>query len=146
MSYKIKLLRDDAKMPTRGSDFAVGYDLYAAIPDSGTVVIPAHSKQPIPLGISSELPDGVGAFIFARSGIACKSGIRPANCVGVIDPDYRGEWVACLFNDSDTDFTVKTGDRVAQVVFKKVELPELELADVLEDSVRGNGGFGSTGK
>lgn len=146
MNVQIKLLRDNAKLPTRGSDSAVGYDLYAAPVDNQPIVIKAHGFASIPLGISTSFDDGIGAFIFARSGIACKNGIRPANCVGVIDPDYRGEWQACLRNDSDVDFTVESGMRVAQVVFKQVELPAFERVSELSSSLRGEGGFGSTGK
>lgn len=146
MKVLFKRVDENAKLPTRGSAQAIGYDVYAYIPNNGSVIVSAHGSEMISLGISAVLPDGVGAFLMARSGLACKHGIRPSNCVGLIDPDYRGEWKMSLRNDTDKDFTITHGDRIGQVVFKRAEFPEFSEVDELPTSDRGEGGFGSTGK
>lgn len=140
---KIKLLTDTAQVPTRGSDYAAGYDLYA----DDTVAIPAGATALIPTGLQIELPNECWAGIYARSGLATKQGLRPANCVGVIDPDYRGEWLVALHNDSNTTRLVSQGDRIAQFVlhYNIHPIDEIEIVDELTPTERGAGGFGSTG-
>lgn len=140
---KIKLLTDTAKVPTRGSQYAAGYDLYADI--SNEVWIPENSNTLIGTGISAEIPEGYFGALFARSGLATKRGLRPANCVGVIDSDYRGEIKVALFNDSDTPAVIKPQERIAQLVILPYANIELEVVDELKETVRGEGGFGSTG-
>ena len=142
---KIKLLREGAQIPTRGSNAAAGYDLYAAI--DGPVTIQPQTMQKIGSGVAIAIsqPNYFGA-IFARSGMATKRGLRPANAVGVIDADYRGEVIVPLYNDSDEPQTIYPGDRVAQLVFMPfTTVREFEVVDDLDTTDRGAGGFGSTG-
>lgn len=145
VSVQIKKLKENANIPQRGSEYSAGYDLYACI-DEETVIIPPHSTVKIGTGISLALPNGYFGAIFARSGLAAKEGLRPANCVGVADSDYRGEYIVALHNDTDTQKSVKNGDRIAQLVV----MPFLEVAfeetETLDETARGEGGFGSTGK
>lgn len=144
MTINIKKLSTDAKIPTRGSEYAAGYDLYACTYPSFTTIHPQQCAK-ISTGIALEIPEGYFGAIFARSGLATKQGLRPANCVGVIDSDYRGEIMVALHNDSDGWRTVENGERIAQLVimpFLPVEFNEVEK---LEPTVRGEGGFGSTG-
>ena len=110
LSVKIKKLRDHARIPTRGSSDAAGYDLYACLDEP--VVIKPHSTVRIGTGITAALPEGYFGACFARSGLASRQGLRPANCVGVVDSDYRGEYIVALFNDSDETRTVCDGDRI----------------------------------
>ena len=140
---KYHKLNNLATLPSRGSKFAAGYDLYAAIPN--TVVIQPHTTKKIGTGLSFELPEGTYAGIYARSGLATKQGIRPANCVGVCDSDYRGEYIVALHNDSDIEVTVHPGDRIAQMILH--EYVEMDFVEgELSETDRGAGGFGSTGK
>lgn len=143
MDIKYKKLNDLAKVPTRGSDSAAGYDLYAAT--EGKFIIYPHSTEMVSTGLSLELPEGYFGAIFARSGLATKQGLRPANCVGVVDSDYRGEIKVALHNDTDFVQTFEEGDRVAQLVL----LPYIEMtfleAEELTETERGEDGFGSTG-
>ena len=142
MRIKYTKLKDTAIIPTRGSEKAAGYDLYACLEQE--VEIQPHSTCVIGTGLSFELPDNTFAAIFARSGLATKSGLAPANKVGVCDSDYRGEYKIALHNHSNTPVTVYSGDRIAQMVvmpFIPVELEEGELSE----TARGSGGFGSTG-
>lgn len=138
-----KKLNPNAKTPTRGSEYAAGYDLYACIDD--TVEINPHQTVKIGTGLSFELPNGTFAGIFARSGLATKEGLRPANCCGVCDSDYRGEYIVALHNDSEDVRYVHDGDRIAQMIL----LPYIEMGfneiDNLTETERGTGGFGSTG-
>ena len=140
---RIKLLTDTATIPTRGSEYAAGYDLYADIPSD--LLIFENECILIDTGISVEIPEGYFGALFARSGLATKKGLRPANCVGVIDSDYRGEVKVALFNDSATSRTIKPQERIAQLVILPYAKVELEVVDELTDTVRGEGGFGSTG-
>lgn len=145
MEIMIKKLREGAKIPTRGSEKAAGYDLYACL-DTDSVEIAPHTTVKIGTGLALAVPDGYFGAVFARSGLAAKEGLRPANCVGVCDSDYRGEYIVALHNDSDAAKTVQNGDRIAQLVimpFLSVEFSETDSLDVTE---RGAGGFGSTGK
>lgn len=140
---KIKLLSALATTPTRGSEYAAGYDLYAAI--ESTTVIPAHSTVKIPTDIAMEIPVGYAGMIFARSGLATKQGLRPANCVGVIDADYRGNVVVALHNDTNINTTISPKERIAQLVVMPFQEIEFEVVDELSETVRADGGFGSTG-
>ena len=142
MKIKYTKLKDTAIIPTRGSEKAAGYDLYACLEQE--VEIQPHSTCVIGTGLSFELPDNTFAAIFARSGLATKSGLAPANKVGVCDSDYRGEYKIALHNHSNTPVTVHNDDRIAQMVvmpFIPVELEEGKLSE----TARGAGGFGSTG-
>ena len=113
---KIKKLDPNATIPTSGSAFAAGYDLYACLSGDGEVTIPAHHTVMVPTGIAVALPEGTFGGVFARSGLASREGLRPANCVGVVDSDYRGECFIALHNDAEEPRTVRTGERIAQLV------------------------------
>ena len=140
----VKKLNDLAKMPSRGSSDAAGYDLYAAT--DYTIDIAPHSTVKIGTGLSFELPSGTFAAIFPRSGIATKHGLRPANCVGVCDSDYRGEYIVVLHNDTDELQSIDPGERIAQMILLPFIEMNFEETDKLSDTDRGEGGFGSTGK
>ena len=141
---KIKLLNENAKVPTRGSDYAAGYDLYANC--SMPFFIKPHRTVMIGTGIALEIPDGYFGAIYARSGLASRQGLRPANCVGVVDSDYRAEIMVALHNDSEDEKVVSPGDRIAQLIIQKYEEIEFEVVDELNETKRNLGGFGSTGK
>ena len=145
MEIKIKKLRENAIIPSRGSLFAAGYDLYACL-DGENITIEPHKSAKIGTGIAAALPAGYFGAIFARSGLAIKHGITLANCVGVIDSDYRGELKVGLVNISDKPFTVSNGERIAQFVITPVITPAYNEVSDLDDTDRGSGGFGSTGK
>jgi len=138
----VKLLRPGARLPERATTGSVGYDIAACL--SGSVVIKPGETQMIGSGFAIALEPGYAAFIYARSGLGIKRGIVPANCVGVIDSDYRGEVIVGLRNMSDEPFTVGDGDRIAQMVVVKCELPEPKPVGDLDETRRGDGGFGST--
>ena len=138
---KIKLLSDKAKIPTRGSEEAAGWDLYAAT----DAIIPPHFTAKISIDIAIEIPAGYFGAVFARSGLATKQGLRPANCVGVIDADYRGEWIVALHNDSTETQIIRHGDRIAQAMILPVFPTTFEQVEELPDTERGAGGFGSSG-
>ena len=140
----VKKLREGATLPTYGSAYAAGADLYACTGES-VVIAPGETKF-IPTGIALEIPVGYAGFIYARSGIACKRGLAPANKVGVIDADYRGEVMVALHNHSETDASIDNGERVAQLVIAPFLAVNFTEADELTDTERGEGGFGSTGK
>lgn len=143
MDINIKLLNEFAKAPTRGSAAAAGYDLYAAT-DSNIWIYP-HETVMIGTGIAVELPTMTFGGIYARSGLATKQGLRPANCVGVIDADYRGEIIVALHNDTSKAQRVEAGDRIAQLIIQPYFNVDLDIVDELSDTERGNKGFGSTG-
>ena len=143
MRINIKKLNENAKMPTYGSEYSAGADLYAAT-DRDTVILPNETKL-IGTGLSIEVPEGYGAFIYARSGLASKRGLAPANKVGVVDADYRGEVMVALHNHSTEAQTVSAGERIAQMVIAPFLKAEFCEVDTLSDTVRGAGGFGSTG-
>lgn len=143
MNINIKLVNESAKVPTYGSNSAAGADLYACVPQNVTVM-PSCSVV-IPTGISIKIPEGYAGFIFARSGLSCKGDLAPANKVGVIDSDYRGEVTVVLHNHGKIARVIKPGDRVAQLVILSVEQPVYTQVDELGTSDRGAGGFGSTG-
>ncbi len=144
VKVKIKKLNTLAKLPTRGSKYAAGYDLYAAT--DYIIDIAPHSTVKIGTGLSFELPPGTFAAIFARSGIATKRGLRPANCTGIIDADYRGEVIVALHNDTDEIQSIEPGERIAQMILLPFIEMNFEEVDKLSDTNRGNGGFGSSGR
>ena len=140
---RIKKLRENAVVPTYGSEFAAGADLYAATEDAVTIA-PGETKL-IPTGIAMEIPVGYAGFIYARSGLASKKGLAPANKVGVVDADYRGEVMVALHNHGKTEQTIEAGERIAQMVIAPFITANFIESETLEDTVRGAGGFGSTG-
>lgn len=140
----IKLLNDDAIIPTYGSNFAAGADLYANIKED-EIINPSETKF-IKTGISLEIPDGLVGLIYPRSGLSCKEGLAPANKVGVIDSDYRGEIIVALHNHSKEIRTITPNERIAQIVFTPYFKGNFNIVKDLSDTKRGNGGFGSTGK
>ena len=140
----IKILREGAKLPTYGSVEAAGADLYACL-DAPVIVEPGKTAF-VPTGFAMEVPKGCAGLIYARSGLACKRGLAPANKVGVIDSDYRGEVIVAIHNHSDIAQTVESGERIAQLVITPVFTPGFCQVDELDDTTRGAGGFGSTGK
>ena len=143
---KIKKLDPNATIPTSGSAFAAGYDLYACLSGDGEVTIPAHHTVMVPTGIAVALPEGTFGGVFARSGLASREGLRPANCVGVVDSDYRGELKVPMVNLGAEAYTIQPGERVAQLCIAPVYTAAFVPAEELGDTQRGVGGFGSTGK
>ena len=141
---RVKVLREGAKLPTYGSTEAAGADLYACLEE--TVTIDPGKTAFIPTGIALEVPKGYAGLIYARSGLACKRGLAPANKVGVVDSDYRGEILVALHNHGEASQTVESGERIAQLVITPVLMPAYEWTSELEDPKRGTGGFGSPGK
>lgn len=139
----IKKLNPDAVIPTYGSQYAAGADLYACI-DVNISFQPGETKF-IPTGLAMEIPVGYAGLIYARSGLACKKGLAPANKVGVIDADYRGEIMVALHNHSKEPVTIEPKERIAQLVITPYLTAIFEETDELNDTVRGEGGFGSTG-
>ncbi len=142
MKVNVKKLNERAKLPVYGSQFAAGADLYA----SEGAEIPAGETRFVHTGIAVELPAGTVGLVYARSGLACKQDLAPANKVGVIDCDYRGEIMVALHNHGKETRTVCAGDRVAQFVVAPYYACEFEEAEALSETVRGAGGFGSTGR
>ena len=140
---KVKRVNDLAILPTQGSSEAAGWDLYAAI--EADIEIPPHSTVKIPTGLIFELPQYTFGAIFARSGVATKLGLRPANCVGVCDSDYRGEYIVAMHNDTNQPQVVPAGARIAQLVIMPYIPVTMIQTDVLSETERSNGGFGSTG-
>jgi len=145
MKIQLKKLHPDATIPSSGSKYAAGYDLYACIPQ-GSVEIAPHATVKIGTGLAFALPEGYFAAIFARSGLASKQSLRPANCVGVCDCDYRGEYIVAMHNDGECSQTVNHGERIAQMVLLPYMSLDFEECAELSDTQRGAGGFGSTGK
>lgn len=147
MFIKVKFVkvREGAKVPERGSKFAAGYDLSACIPDMERVIIHPGETIKITTGLAIETPEGYFGGIYARSGLSTKQGLRPANCTGIADSDYRGEFIVALHNDSNEIRVVEHGQRIAQLVIQPHLNVEFEEVDNLEDTERGEGGFGSSG-
>ena len=141
---RVKMLRPGAKLPSYGSAEAAGADLYACLETS--VTIEPGKTAFLPTGIALEVPKGCAGLIYARSGMACKRGLAPANKVGVVDSDYRGEILVALHNHGTQPQIVENGERIAQFVITPVLTPAYEVADALSDTIRDGGGFGSTGK
>lgn len=143
-NIKFMKLSPNAQTPTCGSLESAGYDLSAAI-DSNITIAP-HQTIKIPTGLAIELPVNTFGGIYARSGIASKEGLRPANCTGIIDSDYRGEIIVALHNDSDIYRIVEPKERIAQLIVQPYIKVNFEETDTLGTTTRGSGGFGSTGK
>lgn len=143
-AIRVKKLRDAAILPTYGSTEAAGADLYACLEDSMTI-LPGESVF-VPTGLSMEIPKGYAGLIYARSGLACKRGLAPANKVGVVDSDYRGEFMVVLYNHGAVPQTISHGERIAQLVITPVYTPGFVEVSELTDTLRSAGGFGSTGK
>ena len=166
MKIKAKRLSDTAKLPTYGSEKAACADIYCDLrvdkcielnPDADfkhmevntdhfeQVYVSPHETVKIPTGWAFQPPEGYAGFIYARSGLATKNGLRPSNCVGVCDEDYSGEYIVAVHNDTDKYQFINNGDRIAQLEFRPYEQAEFELVDELDETERGDGGFGSTG-
>ena len=141
---RIKKLRENAVIPTYGSEFAAGADIYAALEEAVTIE-PGETKL-IPTGLAFEIPEGYAGFVFARSGMATKRNLAPANKVGVIDSDYRGEVMTALHNHGRESQNVEPGERIAKMVIAPYITANFILSDSLDDTDRGEGGFGSTGR
>lgn len=144
MKINIKKLTETAILPERGSAYAAGYDLFADVKE--VLEIAPHTTAMIPTGLAMEIPEGYWGGIFARSGLASKGSLRPANCVGVVDADYRGEVKVALHNDGEVVREIKPGQKVAQLVVVPFLSVEFDEVAELSETVRGVGGFGSTGK
>lgn len=144
MDIYFKKLNDLAKIPTRGSKYSAGYDLYAAT--DSTIYIPPHSTVKIGTGLAMDIPHGYFGAIFARSGIATKRGLRPANCTGICDEDYKGEYIVALHNDSNELMSIEAGERIAQLIILPYQDLDFIEVDELQKTDRGEGGFGSSGK
>lgn len=143
-TIKIKKLNDSAIIPTKGSEYAAGYDLYACL-DTNVIIINPHETVKIGTGLAIQPPKNTFGAVFARSGLASKEGLRPANCTGVCDYDYTGEYIVALHNDSNELRTVMNGERIAQLVFIPYVAVEFNEVNELDETERGSGGFGSTG-
>ena len=143
-SIRVKILREGAKLPTYGTAEAAGADLYACL-EAPVTIAPGGSAF-LPTGIALEVPKGCAGLIYARSGMACKRGLAPANKVGVVDSDYRGEITVVLYNHGSQPQTVENGERIAQFIITPGLTAAYETAEDLTDTVRNSGGFGSTGK
>ena len=144
MKVRIKKLDERAVLPTYGTEYSAGADLYALL--DAAIEIQPHETKFVKTGISVEIPEGYCGLIFARSSLGAKRGLAPANKVGVIDADYRGEIMVTLHNHSEVTATVEPDERIAQLAIVPFLKADFELADELSDTVRGAGGFGSTGK
>ena len=143
IDVKITKLNPDAIIPTYGSDCAAGADLYACI--DKPIIITKNETVFVPTGLSMEIPEGLAGLIYARSGLACKKGLAPANKVGVVDSDYRGEIIVALHNHSKENYELQCGERIAQMVFTPY-YTGIFKEEKLSSTKRGSGGFGSTGK
>lgn len=143
MKIDIKKLNDRAQLPTRGSEQAAGWDLYSN--NEEAVNVEAHTTVMIGTGLSMAIPDGYFGAVYARSGLATKQGLRPANCVGVIDSDYRGELIVSLHNDTNERKIINPNERIAQLVVMPYLSVEFDEKDNLDETSRGEKGFGSTG-
>ncbi len=141
---RIKKLDERAIIPTYGTEFSAGADLYAIT--DGAVEIMPHETVMIHTGLAMEIPEGYAGLIFARSGLASKKGLAPANKVGVVDPDYRGEFMVALHNHGAVSQTIECGDRIAQLVIVPFIVADFEESESLDETSRGAGGFGSTGR
>lgn len=147
MEIKVKKLYDKAVLPTKGSEHSAGFDLYACSTESPSdrdVVLPGETVK-YKTGVAVQIPEGYFGAVFARSGLATKNGLRPANCVGVIDSDYTGEIIVPIFNDSPYEQHVHYAQRIAQLVIIPYLDSQMVEVDELTETERGSGGFGSTG-
>ena len=143
-AVKVKILREGAVLPTYGSEGAAGADLYACL--NAPVEIAPGETVFIPTGLAMAIPEGLAGLVYARSGMACKRGLAPANKVGVIDSDYRGEIMVALLNHGSKPQQISHGDRIAQLLLTPVMTSPYEIATDLDETHRASGGFGSTGK
>ena len=143
-AIRVKKLREGALLPTYGTTQAAGADLYACL-EAPLTIAPGETAW-VPTGLALEVPEGCAGLVYARSGLATKRGLAPANKVGVIDSDYRGECLVALHNDASQPRTIRTGERIAQLVLLPYLPIEFEEVDALSETARGAGGFGSTGK
>lgn len=144
MNIKITKLNKNAIIPTRGSNEAAGMDLYACT--SSPIIIAPHDTVKINTGIAMEIPDGYFGGVFARSGLATKQGLRPSNCCGIIDSDYRGDIIVALHNDTNIPQTIQPMERIAQLIIMPYLSIEFEEVDILSDTERGDKGFGDSGR
>ena len=140
----VKKLHPEAILPRYGSAYAAGADLCACLTQS-CVIAPGQTVL-VPTGLAMALPKGYGGFVFARSGLGIRHGVVPGNCVGVIDSDYRGEILVGLQNSGDADYVIQPADRIAQLMVVPVVQAQVKMVDQLDETQRGAGGFGSTGK
>ncbi len=143
MNINVRKLKENTIIPTKGTAHAAGYDLYYS--GENSVIIRPGETVMLGTGVAYEIPDGYAGFVYARSGLSTKQGLRPANCVGVVDSDYRGEVMVALHNDGKETRMVNYGDRVAQIVISEHLNYSIQVVDELSDTERGAGGFGSTG-
>ena len=143
-NVNIKKLNDNAVIPTYGTEYAAGADLYACMEEA--VTLNPGETYFVKTGIAMEIPEGYAGLVYARSGLACKKGLAPANKVGVIDSDYRGEIMVALHNHSNVPVSVESGERIAQLVITPYITAVFNQVEELEDTERGEGGFGSTGR
>ncbi len=146
VNVKIKKLYEDAKLPTRADSGSAGLDLYAHLNDDYMRVIKPHTTAMISVGFAMETSNNTYGAIFARSGLASKKGLRPANCVGVVDSTYRGEVFVALHNDTDTPQQIMNGDRIAQLIIMEYPTVGIIETDTLSETERGDGGFGHSGR
>lgn len=144
LQVNLKKLHENAVVPMYGTEFSAGADLYACMEEPVTIA-PGETAF-IPTGIAVEVPVGYAGLVYARSGLACKKGLAPANKVGVVDADYRGEIMVALHNHSTEAVTVESGERIAQMVITPFLSVDYQVVEELTETVRGEGGFGSTGK
>lgn len=144
MKVAVKKVKENAKLPFYATPDSAGCDLHACI--SEPLVVKPGETVFVPTGLAFMIPSGYAGLIYARSGIACKRGLAPANKVGVVDADYRGEVLVALYNQSNTDQTIEPDERIAQFVITPYLTAEFEEVDQLDDTLRGQGGFGSTNK
>lgn len=140
----VKKLNEKAILPKYGTDFAAGADLFALLDEESLTIKPGETHF-VKTGIALEIPNGYAGFIYARSGLSCKKGLAPANKVGVIDSDYRGEIIVALYNHSNSERVIEQGERIAQIVIEKAEQFLFVETDELVETERGVCGFGSTG-
>ena len=145
VNVKIKKLYDNTQMPTRADDGSAGMDLYAHLDNDYMRVIKPHTTEMISVGFAMETPNNTYGAIFARSGLASKKGLRPANCVGVVDSTYRGEVFVALHNDTDKVQQIMNGDRIAQMIIMEYPIVGIIETDTLSETERGDGGFGHSG-
>ena len=145
INVKMKKLYEDTKLPTRADEGSAGLDLYAHLNDDYMRVIKPHTTEMISVGFAMETPNNTYGAIFARSGLASKKGLRPANCTGIVDSTYRGEVFVALHNDTDKPQQIMNGDRIAQLIIMEYPTVGIIETDHLSETERGNGGFGSTG-
>ena len=146
IKLNIKKLSEDAIIPTRNNDYAAGYELYADLKGKESVIIPPHQTVKIGTGVAVAIPTGYWGGIYARSGIASKRNLRPANCTGVIDSDYRGEIVVALHNDSSEERVIEHKERIAQFIIHESFNVSFHNVNELDSTERGENGFGSSGR